>query len=289
MFTGSIVALVSPFKNGSLDVDAYKQLLDWHLESGTHGLVPCGTTGESPTLARDEYEQLFRIAVEKADGKIPVICGTGGNETQRTVKFNQIAKECGADGTLVVTPYHNKPSQEGLYRHYMTVADAVDIPIVLYNVPGRTAVNLQPETVERLSAHPNIVAVKEASGNVAQTVEIARRCDITILSGDDALNVAIMANGGKGCISVLANVAPRENATICEKMLNGDTAGALEIHKKLFALTEALFIETNPVPVKTLLSAMGRIQPELRLPLWEMAAENKAVLEQAARDCGVLA
>lgn len=282
MFRGTIVALVTPFDSkGQLNLNKVKELVRFHLEKGTNGLVPCGTTGESPTLSDKEKEQLFETVVKEADGKIPVIAGTGVNDTEKSLKMTKRAKEIGADAALVITPYYNKPTQEGLYRHFMHIADAVELPIVIYNVPGRTSVNILPATVERLASHENIVAIKEASGNLGQISEVHYRCrdKITILSGDDNLTLPILAVGGKGVISVTANIVPEVMNQMIDAFENGDHAQALSIHQKLEALNKVLFIETNPIPIKTAMNMMGFEVGGFRLPLCEMSREHQEDLK----------
>lgn len=280
MLRGSMVALVTPFKNGELDEAKVAELCEFHLARGTHAIVPSGTTGESPTLSDDERVRLFRKVKSAIRGKIPVVAGCGSNSTAQSIHTVKIAEECGADAALVVTPYYNKPTQEGLYRHYEAIAKATKLPIVLYNVPGRTAVNLLPETVARLARIPNIVANKEASGSLDQvTQSIAMVPRVKIISGDDAMTLPILALGGVGIISVAANIIPREMATLCDAYDAGDHAKARDLHLKYHNLMKTLFIETSPIPVKTAMKHMGLINGELRLPLCEMspAAEEKLV------------
>jgi 4-hydroxy-tetrahydrodipicolinate synthase len=280
MFKGSIVAIVTPFKKGKVDEKAYGDLIEWHIAQGTNAIVPCGTTGESSTLDYKEHFRVIDIAVRTVNKRVPVIAGTGANSTDETVEITKHAKKSGADGALLVTPYYNKPTQEGLYRHYRTVAEKVDIPIVLYNVPGRTAVNMLPATVARLAEIKNIVAIKEATGDMKQVSEVIRLCGnrITVISGDDFTTLTLMALGGKGVISVTANVMPKEVSKMCSLMLKGQYDKAREVHYKLEPLNAAMFIETNPIPAKTALAMMGKIQEEFRLPLCEMAPANKEKL-----------
>lgn len=290
MFQGAMVAIVTPFKNGQVDEESLRRLVRFHLESGTHGIVPCGTTGEGATLSYEETRLVGEIVIDEAAGRLPIIMGTGKNSTSQTIELTGLAKEIGAQGALVVTPYYNKPTQEGLYQHFKTVAEAVDIPIILYNVPGRTAVNLEAETVIRLSDIGNITAVKEASGNLVQISEIIRVCGdaITVLSGDDFLVLPTLALGGAGVISVVANVAPRKMADLCNYFRDGEFAGAKSVHYQLLPLCRAMFIETNPIPVKTALGMMGLIEPEIRLPLWAMGAANKQALRAVMEENGLL-
>jgi 4-hydroxy-tetrahydrodipicolinate synthase len=288
MFQGSFVALVTPFRDGAVDLAALDDLCRWHLESGTHGIVPLGTTGESPTVDADERAAVLRAVIARCRGKIPVIAGTGTNDTRKTIALTRQAKELGADGALLVTPYYNKPTQEGLFRHFEAVARAVDLPIVLYNIPGRSGVAIAPETIARLAQVKGIVAVKEASGSLDIVAQIRLLCGLDILSGEDSLNYPILAVGGKGIISVVANLMPRECATLCEAARKGDHATARALHDRLFPLAKALFLETNPIPVKTAMRILGRGTGELRLPLCEMAPANAEKLAAALRTVGLL-
>ena len=290
MFKGSIVAIVTPFKKGKVDEKAYGDLIEWHIAQGTNAIVPCGTTGESSTLDYKEHFRVIDIAVKTVRKRVPVIAGTGANSTDETVEITKHAKKSGADAVLLVTPYYNKPTQEGLYRHYKTVAEKVDIPVVLYNVPGRTAVNMLPATVARLAEIKNIVAIKEATGDMKQVSEVIRLCGnrITVISGDDFTTLALMALGGKGVISVSANIMPKEVSRMCSLMLKGQYDKAREIHYKLEPLNAAMFIETNPIPAKTALAMMGKIQEEFRLPLCEMAPTNREKLQKVLRGLKVI-
>ncbi|MGD0281899.1 MAG: 4-hydroxy-tetrahydrodipicolinate synthase [Dissulfurispiraceae bacterium] len=290
MLNGSIVALVTPFKDGKFDEKAYSKLIEWHIAQGTHGIVPCGTTGEASTLDFEEHCRVIEVAVKVAKKRIPVIAGTGANATYEAIDMTKKAKKLGADGALLVTPYYNKPTQEGLYRHYKAVAEAVNIPIVLYNVPGRTAVNLLPATVVRLAEFKNIVAIKEATGDLKQISELIRLCGdrIAVLSGDDFTTLPIMALGGKGVISVTANIAPRDVADMCNAWDSGEIAKARELHFKLEPLNAAMFIETNPIPVKTSLAFMGKVREEFRLPLCEMSPANKEKLKRELKNAGII-
>ncbi len=285
MFKGSIVAIVTPFKNGKVDEKALGDLIEWHIKEGTNAIVPCGTTGESATLDYKEHDRVIEFTVKKVKGRVPVIAGTGANSTDETIMITKHAKKAGADGALLVSPYYNKPTQEGLYRHYKGVADAVKIPIVLYNVPGRTAVNMLPATVARLSEIKNIVAIKEATGDMKQVSEVIRLCGdrITVLSGDDFTTLPLMALGGKGVISVSANVAPKLVSQMCALWEQGKFDEARKIHYMLEPLNASMFIETNPIPVKTALAMMGRIREEFRLPLCEMSGPNKEKLKNVLK------
>ncbi len=275
MFEGSMVALVTPFRNGKVDEKALRGLIDFHLKEGTDVIIPCGTTGESATMSHTEHRDTMTFVVEYVHHRIPVICGCGSNNTTEALELVRHAKKIKADGVLVVTPYYNKPTQEGLYRHYEYLATRVDIPIVLYNVPGRTGVSIAPETVARLSKIDTIVAIKEASGSMDQAEQIMQLCDLPVLSGEDSLNFPLIAIGARGVISVVANIAPRLVKGLVSAALNGNMDEARSIHKILYPLSKAVFIETNPIPVKTALGKMGMIKPELRMPLCEMRPENE--------------
>ena len=290
MFKGSIVAIVTPFKNNKLDEKALTDLIEWHISEGTNAIVPCGTTGESATLEYDEHYRVIELTVQVVNGRVPVIAGTGANSTSETVMMTGKAREIGADGALLVVPYYNKPTQEGLYQHYKTVAESVDIPIVLYNVPGRTALNMLPQTVARLAELKNVVAIKEATGDMAQVTEIINLCGdkITVLSGDDFTTFPLILLGGKGTISVSANVAPADLSAMCKAANDGNIEEARRLHYKLEPLNKSMFIETNPISVKTALSLMGKIEEEMRLPLCQMAAANKEKLKNALINYGLI-
>jgi len=288
MFSGCLVALVTPFKKGAVDYENLRELVDWHLEQRTDGLVPCGTTGESPTLSFEEHEKVITTVVEQAKGRIPVVAGTGSNSTTEALQLTRFAKEAGADAALLITPYYNKPTQEGMYRHFRTVAEEVDIPIVLYNVPSRTGVNLTPETVARLAQLKNIVAIKEASGSLDQASEIASRCSITILSGDDSLTLPLLSVGATGVISVVGNIVPGDVKAMVTAYQRGDAVRARELHLKLFPLCRAMFLETNPIPVNVAMRLLGMGTGEVRLPLCEMSPPNEAKLRQALVDYRLL-
>lgn len=290
MFQGSIVAIVTPFKNGQVDEDAYRALIEAQIEGGTSAIVPCGTTGESATLTVEEHNRVIDIAIEAVNKRVPVIAGTGGNSTQEAIELSAHAKKAGADATLQVTPYYNKPSQEGLYRHFKAIADAVKLPQVLYNVPGRTSINMLPETVARLADIPEIAAIKEASGNLAQMTDIIQLCGdrITLLSGDDNLILPVLSIGGKGVISVVANLVPEDTAAVVKEWQAGNIERAGEIFYRLYPLCQAMFFETNPVPVKTSLALMGKIEDELRLPLAPMSEANLDKLKKALGNYGLI-
>ena len=286
-FHGSMVALVTPFKNGRLDEKTLRKLVRYQLEKGTDGIVPVGTTGESPTLTHKEHERVIKIVIEATGHKIPVIAGTGSNSTDEAIALTKFAKKAGADGALMVIPYYNKPTQEGLYRHYAAVAKAVDIPIVLYNIPGRSAVAMTPETIARLSKIPTIVAVKEATGSMDQTSHILSLCDITVLSGDDSLTLPLLSLGAKGVISVVANIVPEDVSEMVDEFFAGNLARAQKIHYKLFSLCRAMFIETNPIPVKKAMKHLRLCSDELRLPLCSLRPENEKMLIRALKQYGL--
>ena len=285
---GSMVALVTPFRNGKVDEKALKGLLDFHLKEGTDVVVPCGTTGESATMSHEEHRNTMSFVVEYINHRIPVICGCGSNNTEEALGLIQHAKKIRADGVLVVTPYYNKPTQEGLFRHYQYLATRVDIPIVLYNVPGRTGVSIAPETVARLSKIDTIVAIKEASGSMDQADQIAQLCDLPILSGEDSLNFPLIAAGARGVISVVANIVPKLVKGLVAAALAGEMEEARSLHKLLYPLSKVVFIETNPIPVKTALGMMGMIKPELRMPLCEMRPENEKKLADTLIKMGIV-
>jgi 4-hydroxy-tetrahydrodipicolinate synthase len=287
---GSIAALPTPFRDGQIDIPALRALVQKHLAAGTNGLVPCGTTGEAPTLSPEEWELVVGTTVTEVAGRIPVIAGTGGNATAGSITRTRKAKDLGADAALVVTPYYNKPTQEGLYRHFQAVAAEGGLPVVLYNVPGRTGVNLLPETVERLAGVDGIVAVKEASGSVDQISEVVARVAgrLAVLSGDDSLNLPVAAVGGVGAISVLANVLPAEVSGMFADLAAGRWVEARQTHLRFLGLAKALFLESNPIPVKTALTLLGEMTAELRLPLSPMSEPNRVKLEACLRGLGLI-
>ena len=288
MFSGSLVALVTPLRRGEVDWAGLERLVDWHVREGSDGLVPVGTTGESPTVTVAEHEKIIEVVVRRAAGRIPVIAGAGANSTAEAIELTRFSKKVGAQATLQVCPYYNKPTQEGLYRHFAAVAEAVDLPMVLYNIPSRTGVALAPETVARLAQVPQVVAVKEASGSMDQTSEILARCSLTVLSGDDSLTLPLMAIGAKGVISVVANVVPRDVKRLTAAMLAGNLAEAREAHRKLFPLCRAMFLETSPIPVKTAMKWMGLVESdEKRLPLVDLSAASADALRQAMKKYGL--
>ena len=290
MFSGSIVAIVTPFSNGKFDEKTMADLIEFHIANGTHGIVPCGTTGESATLTPEEHERVVAITVEVVNKRIPVIAGTGSNSTDEAITFTKHAKAVGADGALLITPYYNKPTQEGLFRHFEAVAKAVDLPQILYNIPGRTSINMLPATTARLSQIPSIVGIKEGSGSLQQVSEIIHlsKQDFLVLSGDDPLTLPMMALGGKGVITVTANVAPADMAHMVSAALKKDYEQARKIHYKLTPLFSALFLETNPIPVKAALAMMGKMSEEVRLPLTLLVDEYRPKLREALQQAGVL-
>jgi 4-hydroxy-tetrahydrodipicolinate synthase len=291
MFHGSMVALVTPMQDdGSVDEAAFRKLIDFHVENGTHGLVIAGTTGESATLDMDEHCATIRLVVEHTAGRIPVIAGTGANSTREAIELTRCAEQAGANACLLVTPYYNKPTQEGLYLHHKAVAEAVAIPQILYNVPGRTACDMLPETVERLSSIANIVGIKEATGDVDRARDILNRCgdSLDVYSGDDATGMELMLAGGKGVISVTTNVAPAAMSQMCEAALAGDRAGASKINERLKGLHSQLFLEANPIPVKWALQEMGLISGHIRLPLTPLSEQFHQPLRDAMKQAGVL-
>ncbi len=291
MFEGSYVALVTPFKDDeSLDEAKLKELIEFQIEGGTHGIVPCGTTGESPALSETEHDRVIEITVETVNGRVPVIAGTGSNSTTRTLRATEHAKAAGADAALIVTPYYNKPTQEGLYAHYMKIADSVDIPIIVYNVPGRCGTDILSPTIARLAEHPNIVALKEATGELKRASEVVNLCpdDFVVLSGDDVNTLPILAVGGKGVISVAANIVPADVAEMCNAFHAGNLDLARKLHYKTLPLSINLFIETNPIPVKTSLKLMGKLNGKVRLPLAPMAPKNFEALRNTLAETGLI-
>lgn len=290
MFKGAIVAIVTPFKNGQVDEEALGDLIEFQIANGIDGIAPCGTTGESTTLSHAEHERVIALTVEAVRKRVPVIAGTGSNSTEEALRLTRHAKAVGADGALMVCPYYNRPTQEGLYRHFQTIAEAVSIPVIIYNIPGRTGVNMSPETMARLARVGNIVGVKEASGSIKQMSDVLALCgkEFTVLSGDDLFTLPLMAMGGHGVISVIANVAPADLAALVDAAAAGDFAEARRLHHKMAPLIDALFVETNPIPVKAALAMMGRIQPEYRLPLCPLAEANEAKLRRIMAQYGLL-
>jgi 4-hydroxy-tetrahydrodipicolinate synthase len=291
MFEGSIVAIVTPFKNGKVDEKKLRDLIEFHIKNGTSGIVPCGTTGESATLSFHEHDKVIEVTIDQVKKRIPVIAGTGSNSTEEAVMLTQHAAKSGADASLQVAPYYNRPTQRGLYLHFKAVAESVKIPIILYNIASRTGVNIEAETIAKL-AHDckNIVGVKEASGNLEQMSRIKALCprSFSLLSGDDGLTLPVLSIGGVGIISVVANIVPRDVAELVRLFEKGDIAKAQQMHYRLLPLIKAMFIETNPIPVKTAMGLLGLCEADLRLPLCEMAAENLEKLKTALKNYGLL-
>jgi 4-hydroxy-tetrahydrodipicolinate synthase len=291
MIHGSIVAIVTPFKNGSVDENALRSLIEFQIDNGTHGIVPCGTTGESPTLSHEEHEYVIELTVKTVKKRIPVVAGTGSNSTEEAIRLTKFAEKVGADAVLSVVPYYNKPTQEGLYLHFKEIASQARIPVILYNIPGRSGVNMTPETIARLAKDcKNIIGVKEATGSLQQASKILYLCgmDFVLLSGEDAINFPLLAIGGRGFITVTANVAPKDVAELYNAYARGEFNQARELHYKLLPLNEAMFIETNPIPVKEALSVMGKIKGEFRLPLCPMSLGNLEKLKTALKDYGLI-
>ncbi|WP_069649996.1 4-hydroxy-tetrahydrodipicolinate synthase [Caloranaerobacter ferrireducens] len=289
LFTGSGVALVTPYKNGQIDFDKLGELIEWHIDNHTDAIIICGTTGEASTMTDEEQKQTIKFTVEKVNKRIPVIAGTGSNNTKHAIELSIYAEKVGADGLLIVTPYYNKTTQKGLIEHYLTIANEVNIPIIVYNVPGRTGLNIKPNTLAKLAKHPNIKAVKEASGNISQVAEIARLCpeDFYIYSGNDDMVVPLLSLGGKGVISVVANILPKDTHDMVMYYLNGDIDNARKLQLKMKGLIDALFIETNPIPVKTAMNLLGMDVGELRLPLTTMSEDNLQKLIKEMENYGL--
>ena len=291
IFRGAFVAIVTPFTDGQVDEQALVDLIEFHIANGTHGIVPCGTTGESATMSHEEHHRVVELTVRTVNGRVPVLAGSGSNSTSEAIDLTRYAKQAGADGVLMVSPYYNKPSQEGLYQHYKAVAEAVDIPIILYNVPSRTSSNILPQTVARLAAIDGIVGIKEATGDLNQISEVIRLCpnDFAVLSGDDFTSMPTVLIGGTGVISVTSNVAPKDMAQMMDAALAGDLAKARQLHYKLFPLMKAMFYDTNPVPAKKSLELMGKIRSGMpRLPLYPMNEETLSRLKSALADYGLI-
>lgn len=288
MFEGAFTAMVTPLRDGQVDADRLVSNVRFQISSGITGLVPVGTTGESPTLSHDEHRKVIETVVQAAAGKVKVIAGTGSNATSEALELTRHARSVGADAALMVNPYYNKPTQEGLYRHFMTVADGVGLPIVLYNIPGRTGITMSPRTVARLYEHPAIVAIKEATGSMDMASEIAGLCDIPILSGDDSLTLPLMSLGGKGVISVVSNLLPGRVSALVKAVQAADYPGARKIHYELMPLFKAAFVETNPIPIKTAMQLAGLDTGELRLPLCQLQPESQQTLEAVLRQMKII-
>src|SRR5690242_14092795 len=289
LFAGLTVAIVTPFRNGETDFDELRRLVDWHVEQGTDCLAPVGTTGESPTLDHEEHERIIAAVVEQARGRIKVMPGTGSNSTREAIRLTKFAKRAGADGSLQVGPYYNKPTQEGYYRHFAAIAEAVDIPLVLYNIPGRTGSNIVPETIARLAEIPTIVAIKEATGSLDQASQIISTTNLTLLSGDDSLTLPLMSIGGRGVVSVVGNIVPRDMKALVTAMLAGRLDEAQRWHRKLFPLCrDMLGVATNPIPVKAALKLLGRGSGELRLPMTPLDAAGEAKVRKTLSEYGLM-
>jgi len=291
MFKGSIVAIVTPFENRKVAEKKFRELIEFQVKNGSSGIVPCGTTGESATLSFQEHEQVIEIAIDQAKKRVPVIAGTGSNSTEEAIMLTRHAEKAGADASLQVSPYYNRPTQKGLYEHFKAIADSVKIPIMLYNIASRTGVNIEPATIARLAGDcKNIIAVKEASGSLDQMSRIKKTCpkDFMLLSGDDSLTLPVLSIGGSGVVSVVANIAPRDAADLVSEFEKGNYKKAQEIHYKLLPLVKAMFIETNPIPVKTAMGLLGMCEPDLRLPMCAMAPENLEKLKKALIDYRLL-
>jgi len=291
MFRGSIVAIVTPFKNGKIDEKTFRDLIEFQIKNGSSGIVPCGTTGESATLSFEEHDRVIEITIEQVNKRVPVIAGTGSNSTEEAIMLTRHAAKSGADASLQVSPYYNRPTQKGLYEHFKAIANSVDIPIILYNIASRTGVNIEPETMARIARDcKNIVAVKEASGNLDQMSRVKQLCPekFELISGDDSLTLPVLSIGGTGIISVVANIVPRDVADLVAEFQKGNIKKAQEIHYKLLPLIKAVFLETNPIPVKTAMGLMGLCNPDLRLPMCEMLPENLEKLRIALKDYGLL-
>jgi 4-hydroxy-tetrahydrodipicolinate synthase len=290
MFKGAITAIVTPFKNGQFDEEAYRELIELQIKGGIHGIVPCGTTGESPTLSHVEHKRVVETCIDQVKKRVAVIAGSGSNSTAESLELTKHAESAGADAALMITPYYNKPTQEGLYQHYKTVTSQTKIPVVVYNVPGRTSVNLLPETMARLAEIPNIVGLKDATGDLKQGSKTLELCGdkITVLSGDDFTTFPLLCVGGQGVISVVSNVVPADMAGLCTAFFAGNLDRARELHYKMWPLTEAMFYETNPVPVKTALKLMGKITGEVRQPLCPMSEANENKLRQVMQKYGLI-
>ena len=290
MFKGAMVAIVTPFRNDQIDENALRELIEFQIANGTDAIVPCGTTGESATLSHEEHDRVIEITIDAVKKRVPVIAGTGSNNTAEALRLTKHAYEAGADGALIVCPYYNRPTQEGLYQHFKTIAESVPLPIIPYNIPGRTGVNLMPEMVAKLAKIKNIVGIKEASGSIKQMSDVINLCggDFSVLSGDDIFTLPLLAIGGSGIISVISNVAPADMAGLVDAYVAGNIDKAKSLHHKMSALIEALFIEVNPIPVKAALAMMGKIKYEYRLPLCKMADANYEKLKNVMTNYGLI-
>jgi 4-hydroxy-tetrahydrodipicolinate synthase len=290
MFDGAVSALITPFKDGAIDERAFRELIEWQIQEGIDGVFPCGSSGESATLTHAEHEQAIKIAVQQAKKRVPVLAGTGSNSTAEAIRLTTFAREAGADGAVLISPYYNRPTQEGIFRHYKAIAQSVDLPLVVYNIPGRTGSNILPETVARMAEVPNIVGIKEASGSLDQASDIVFHCGdrITVLSGDDSLTLPLMAIGAKGVISVISNVMPKQTHQLTAAALAGDYNRAREIHFQLLPLMRALFFETNPIPVKYAVSLLGKCSAEVRMPLTPLSPGPAAKLREVMKQLNLI-
>ena len=286
-FKGALTALVTPFKHGSIDEEAYRAFIEWQIESGIDGVVPCGTTGESATLSHDEHKEVIRICIDQVKKRIPVLAGSGSNNTREAIELTKFAKSAGADGALMITPYYNKPTQDGMIAHFKAIADEVSLPMVVYNVPGRTGTNLLPSTLGRMAREiPTVIGVKEATGDMKQAAMVMEECgeDFALLSGDDFTTLPFLALGGKGVISVISNIEPAKTSAMCAACRNNDWKTARSLFYELAPLNRAMFLESNPIPVKTSLSLMGKMEPTLRLPMTPLAAEHLQTLKTVLKE-----
>ncbi len=290
-FSGAFTALVTPFSKGRVDEDRYRAFIEWQIQEGIDGLVPCGTTGESATLTHEEHERVIELCIDQAKGRVPVLAGSGSNNTAEAIRLTQFAKDAGADGALLITPYYNKPPQEGLYLHYKAIAETVDIPLVLYNVPGRTGCNMLPATVGRLAHElPRIVGIKEATGNLTQVSDVIEHSPhgFSVMSGDDFTVLPLLSLGGSGVISVTSNVLPKKMASLCAAFKEGRIADARALHFEMMPLNRQMFVETNPIPVKTALALMGKMEADLRPPMCPMTTQNAEILRETLQEMGLL-
>ncbi|MFC1807406.1 4-hydroxy-tetrahydrodipicolinate synthase [Candidatus Omnitrophota bacterium] len=292
MFKGAMVAIVTPFKDDgkSIDEKKFRELIEFHIENGTKAIVPCGTTGESATLSMREHEHIIEVAVDAAKGRVSILAGTGSNNTAEAIELTKYAEKVGVDGVLIITPYYNKPTQEGVYRHFKALSEAVKIPIVAYNIASRTGTNITPETMARISTLGNVVGVKEASGDLNQMAQMKALCKkgFCLISGDDSLTLPLLSIGGCGIVSVVANIIPKEVSNMVNAYLEGDTETANKLHYKMLPLVKAMFIETNPIPVKTAMGMMGMLDPVFRLPMCEMSDSGKDKLELVLKEYGLI-
>ncbi len=290
MLSGSIVALVTPFKNGKVDWESLDRLVEFHIKSGTRGIVPCGTTGESATLSHQEHDDVIKAVIKAVKKRVPVIAGTGSNSTDEAIRLTKEAEKAGADGALLISPYYNRPTQEGIYQHYKKIASEVGIPLIVYNIPSRTGSKIEPETLARLSEIKNVAGVKEATGSVDQAIDVLRLCreGFAVFSGEDSLTFSLMALGGNGVVSTVANIVPKEMSDLAEACLKGDWEKGRKLQLKLIPLIRAVFLETNPIPIKTALSLMGKCPGDVRLPLTPMSEGNLKKLRQAMADFGLV-